>query len=191
MLRIDKFDPLTQLDLNLLATDHTVPRFSIEEVRFDVPISMRRILFFKRGVIVMKYLLTMALFLIASPVFAMDVAGVWATEDGGAHVEITDCGDGTPCGTLVWMKEQTPEGLKDAENPDENLRDRPLEGIQLLWGFEPKGDKWKSGKIYDAGSGKTYKSKLELKDDGTLKVKGCFGPICQGQTWTAMENGAS
>ncbi|GGX65712.1 hypothetical protein GCM10011309_14970 [Litorimonas cladophorae] len=57
----------------------------------------------------------------------------------------------------------------------------------MLWGFEEKSDKWSSGKIYDAESGKSYKSKLERQADGSLEVKGCIGPICQGQIWTEVK----
>lgn len=116
----------------------------------------------------------------------IDVAGVWAVQSGNAVVEITDCGDGTPCGRIAWVNSPPGVQVKDDKNPDEALRDRPLVGSPLIWGFKAKGDQWKSGKIYDAEGGKTYKSVLELQDDGTLKVKGCVGPICQSQIWTPV-----
>ena len=128
-------------------------------------------------------------FVLAAPAFANDlnVAGTWITEDGDAHIAITDCGDGTPCGKLVWFESDNGMSEKDSENPDPAMRDNPLLGTQIVWGFEPKGDKWKSGRIYDAGKGKVYKSKMSLNEDGTLKVRGCVGPICQGQNWVKLE----
>ena len=117
----------------------------------------------------------------------LNIAGVWITEAGDAHVEISDCGDGTPCGTLVWFRSDQGMTEMDLNNPDYDLRGQPLLGTQIVWGFEAKDDKWKSGKIYDAGKGKIYKSKLSLNPDGSLKVRGCVGPICSGQTWTRLE----
>lgn len=130
--------------------------------------------------------LSIALSFIVTPAFAsdIDIAGTWWSEGKGAKVEISDCGDGTPCGILVWTDEGNP---LDANNPDEALRGQPLIGAKVFWGFKRKGSKWKSGKLYDARSGKTYKSKLVLNDDGSLAVNGCVAFICDGESWTRVE----
>ena len=120
----------------------------------------------------------------------LNVSGTWMTA-GGAHVEIADCGDGTPCGTLIWYQSENGMSEKDTFNPDPALRGNPLLGTQIVWGFKAKDEKWKSGKIYDAENGKIYKSKMALNEDGTLKVKGCVGPICQSQTWTRINKDQS
>ena len=117
----------------------------------------------------------------------LNIAGIWVTEAGDAHVKIEDCGDGTPCGRLVWFQSNKGMTELDIYNPDYDLRGQPLLGTQIVWDFESKGDKWKSGKIYDAGKGKIYKSKLSLNPDGSLKVRGCVGPICDGQNWTRLQ----
>ena len=117
---------------------------------------------------------------------SLDIEGTWFTKDNEAKVEVSDCGDGTPCGKLVWFDPNLGGDNRDMNNPDPELQGRPLLNTAVFWGFERSKNKWKSGKIYDAQSGKTYKSKLELQDDGTLKVKGCVGPICQGQTWVKV-----
>ena len=124
-----------------------------------------------------------------APVMAeeLDVAGVWLTQSGGGKVEITDCGDGTPCGNLVWVDPAEAGPGLDANNPDPELQGRALVGIQLVWGFERSGETWCRGNIYDPETGKTYRSTLRLNDDGTLRVQGCVGPICQSQTWTATK----
>lgn len=118
---------------------------------------------------------------------SLNVDGIWAVESGNGKVEIKDCGDGTPCGTLVWIDMTKGDSVLDIKNADPELRDRPLIGSPVLWGFKPKGESWKSGQIYDAEGGKTYKSKMKLQKDGTLKVKGCVGPFCQSQIWTRDE----
>ncbi len=119
----------------------------------------------------------------AWPVMALDIAGTWFTSDGKAKVAVSDCGDGTPCGHLVWFDPSMGAETTDINNPDPDLQSRPLIGSPVFWGFKRKKDKWSSGHIYDAESGKTYKSKLRLTDEGRLVVKGCIGPICQKQVW--------
>lgn len=132
--------------------------------------------------------------LFAAPAFASeaasnpkDVFGLWTVRGGTALIQITDCGDGTPCGKLVHVVAPNAQALLDDQNPDPELATQPLIGSKMLWGFKEKSDKWSSGKIYDAESGKSYKSKLKRKDAGTLEVKGCVGPICQSQIWTEVK----
>lgn len=137
-----------------------------------------------------KLILSSAIFMIASPAVAADgkdVFGTWLVGSGSAHVEIVDCGDGTPCGSLVHINAPDAATLLDDQNPDAELAQKPLIGSRMLWGFEPKKNKWSGGRIYDAENGKDYKSKIQLQDDGTLEVKGCVGPFCQSQTWTAVQ----
>ena len=134
--------------------------------------------------------LTSTIAMITSPAFAADgkdVLGVWKVATGSALVEIKDCGDGTPCGTLVHINAPDAATVLDDKNPDPTLAKKPLLGSRMLWGFEAKKSKWSGGRIYDAESGKDYKSKIQLQDDGTLDVKGCVGPFCQSQTWTRSE----
>ena len=123
----------------------------------------------------------------ASSPAPLNVYGVWLTNGGNSKVEIADCGDATPCGKVVWIDNPAPELLRDAENPDAALRDRPLMALFVLGGFKAKKDQWKKGKIYDPKTGTTYGSKLRRRDDGTLEVKGCLGPICQTRIWTPAE----
>ncbi len=117
---------------------------------------------------------------------SINVAGVWLTADGSAHVQIGDCGDGTPCGRVVWVDPNQEGSTTDDNNPDPALAGQNIVGSKMLWGFKPKKDKWASGKIYDARDGKTYKSKLELTNDGRLEVKGCVGPFCKTLVWTRV-----
>lgn len=113
---------------------------------------------------------------------AHDVFGVWQTEAGTAHISIADCGDGTPCGTVSWVDPDvldpgyTPETLID-RNGDKVL------GMRLLHSFKRRKNDWRSGKIYDPEAGKTYGSRLKVRDDGKLQVKGCIGPFCITQIW--------
>ena len=118
----------------------------------------------------------------------IDIAGVWFTQSKSSKVEIYDCGDATPCGKIAWIDpaEEVGEGV-DINNPDPALQSEPLIGLKILYGFEKRNAGWRRGKIYDPETGKTYGSKLTLQDDGSLKVNGCIGPLCQTQIWTRAE----
>lgn len=110
-----------------------------------------------------------------------ELDGQWVTSSGVGVVTIQDCEDQTPCGTLTWVLQG--DGQVDEYNPDPAMRVRPLIGIIMLSGYKPKKDYWVSGTIYDPSTGRSYRSKLKLIDNGRLEVKGCLGPICKTQIW--------
>ena len=153
-------------------------------------------------------LLIAAVALVAAPLVAGDgdaIVGVWATapdtEDGQAHVKITEK-DGRFFGEIIWLEipiypEDDEQGMAgqakvDRENPDAGMRTRPIIGLEIMHDFEyAGGGKWKGGTIYAPDDGKTYKCKLSLEDDGTLKVRGYIGVSLLGRTevWTPVESG--
>ena len=45
--------------------------------------------------------------------------------------------------------------------------------------------KW-SGQIYNADDGGTYASSITLAGTDTLRVEGCVGALCGGETWTRV-----
>ena len=116
----------------------------------------------------------------------LDVSGRWLTAERTAQIEIRDCGDGAPCGTVVWVK-PNPKGVLDVKNPAPELRARPLVGVRLLYAFHRGETAWEGGRIYDARSGRTYQARMSRSADGTLSVTGCLGPFCQSQTWTQVK----
>jgi len=119
------------------------------------------------------------------------ILGIWVTEEGKARVEITRCGEQF-CGTIIWLKEPVKEGkpVVDDKNPDLNLRDRPVLGMKLLWGFAFDGDgEYSDGEVYDAESGNTYKATMEFADEKTLDLRGYVLIPLFGRTsrWTRYE----
>ncbi|MFO1067986.1 MAG: DUF2147 domain-containing protein [Geminicoccaceae bacterium] len=121
---------------------------------------------------------------------AASAEGEWVTEGDKARVAIAPCAGnaGQLCGTITWSyrpADAPPGELRDINNTDPKLRDRPIVGLPLLQGFSADGPgAWSGGTIYDPEGGKTYKSKLRLGGDDTLKVDGCVLFLCQTQTWT-------
>jgi len=119
-----------------------------------------------------------------------DVYGLWLSEAKDGHIEISDCGDGSPCGILVWVAPEKEPTLKDDRNRDERLRDRNLIGAPVVWGYARGRSEWRGGKIYNPEDGKTFWSSMKRRSDGTLKVKGCLGPLCIANTWTRVKTDA-
>ncbi|MDX3909160.1 MAG: DUF2147 domain-containing protein [Sphingobium sp.] len=114
---------------------------------------------------------------------AQPISGRWLTENGKAIVQIGPCG-GAMCGQIAKVVKPTPGAPRNyAHNPDEKLRNRPIEGLTILSDFNDAGSLWK-GQIYDPQSGKTYASKLARNANGTLKVQGCIAFFCKTQIWT-------
>ncbi|WP_291077781.1 DUF2147 domain-containing protein [Hyphomonas sp.] len=115
----------------------------------------------------------------------LDVFGTFVTQKEGSHIRISDCGDGSPCGVVVWIDPAsvsegvTPETATDAKG------DKIL-GLTMLEGFKRKANGWAGGTIYNPKEGKTYGSRIKRLDDGILEVKGCIGPICQTQHWAPV-----
>lgn len=114
---------------------------------------------------------------------AGSISGHWFTVEKDSVVEIGPCGGGL-CGRIARILAPQPKGpARDENNPNPALRTRPILGLTILSGFKDIGSQWQ-GSIYDPRAGKTYKSFLTLKPDGTLQVKGCVGFFCRSQTWT-------
>lgn len=118
-----------------------------------------------------------------------NVFGLFATEDGGSHISIEDCGDGTPCGTVVWID---PSEIESGVAPEDltTKSGKKVLGLLMLEGFSRQRSDWRGGTIYSPEADKTYAARLKRRDDGRLQVKGCVGPICQTQIWTVVRASA-
>jgi uncharacterized protein (DUF2147 family) len=129
--------------------------------------------------------------LLAAPAVKAQAAGeptgVWLTQAGDAKVRVTRCGGGL-CGVIVWLKDPinptTGKPEVDDKNPNPALARRPMLGLPLFSGMRASGpNKW-SGEIYNADDGKSYESHVSVTSADTLRVEGCVGVLCGGETWT-------
>lgn len=116
-----------------------------------------------------------------------DASGTWLTQAGDARVKISKCGGGI-CGVIVWLREPhdtaTGQPATDSKNPNPALARRPMLGLPLFSGMQPAGpNKW-SGQIYNADDGSTYASSVTVTGADALRVEGCVGALCGGETWT-------
>lgn len=140
----------------------------------------------------MKRLLAATLFTVFAtmPAFAdpLNVFGTFRVESGSANVTIADCGNGSPCGEITWVN---PASVPEGQSADtvKTAHGIQIMGLMMLEGFKAKKNDWRGGTIYDPEADKTYASRIKRKDDGSLQVKGCIGPICQTQVWHEVTSG--
>ena len=142
--------------------------------------------------------LSIFLLLVSSAIAADEdrILGLWNTAEKDCKIEIFKCED-KYCGRIAWLKEpfypaddgmgMADKPIVDRQNPNPDLRFRPLVGLQLMEGFTYIGrNVWEKGTIYSPESGKTYKCKMTLVTPDHLEVRGFIGiPLFGGTSvWT-------
>jgi uncharacterized protein (DUF2147 family) len=129
--------------------------------------------------------------LLAAPIARSETVGeptgIWLTQAGDAKVRVSKCGGGL-CGVIIWLKDPinaaTGKPEVDDKNPNPAFAKRPMIGLSLFSGMRPSGpNKW-SGQIYNADDGKSYESHVSVSGPDTLRVEGCVGVLCGGESWT-------
>ena len=119
-----------------------------------------------------------------SHVFAQDITkGLWFNEEKEAKIQFYEQG-GKLFGKIVWLKEPKENGKDktDKNNPKPELRDKPVNGLTFLKGFEKDGKNWKNGEIYDPKSGKTYSATIKWSGEKELNIRGFIGVSLIGKT---------
>jgi uncharacterized protein (DUF2147 family) len=116
-----------------------------------------------------------------------DPSGIWLTQAGDAKVRVSKCGGGL-CGVVVWLREPidpaTGKPQVDDKNPNPSVAKRPIIGLPLFSGMRAVGpNKW-SGPIYNADDGNSYASSISVAGPDALRVEGCVGALCGGETWS-------
>jgi uncharacterized protein (DUF2147 family)/peptidoglycan/LPS O-acetylase OafA/YrhL len=137
-------------------------------------------------------LLALVLLPVASATAATPV-GRWWAEGGAAEVAVEPCGLAL-CGRVVWLRSPLDENgceVRDGNNPEPTLRERPVVGLQILRGLTPRQDgTWTGGRIYDPASGNTYTCQLALDGEDRLRLRGYVGIPLLGRTATWTRVGA-
>ena len=129
---------------------------------------------------------------VAAPAFAAEMTpvGTWTTIDDATGkpksiVQITESNGKLEGKVLeVLQSEQGPHPV--CKECDGERKDKPVEGMVIIWNVEKDGDVWDGGKILDPKNGKTYKVKLTMMEGGNkLDVHGYIGFALLGrsQVW--------
>lgn len=112
-----------------------------------------------------------------------EILGFWWTQDRKAKVEVYKRA-GEYYGKIVWLNEPLNDAGQpklDKNNSNEELRQRPVLGLNLISGFKYEKGKWVDGEIYDPENGKTYDCVIKM-DDKHLEVRGYVGFAMFGRT---------
>lgn len=122
--------------------------------------------------------------------------GTWkqvddATGKPTSIIQITD-NNGTLEGKVLQVMNATPEDIARDGNPPKCTqcnganKDKPIIGMEIMWGVSKDDDVWDGGKILDPKTGKIYKVKLSMLDGGQkLNVRGYIGFswVGRSQVW--------
>lgn len=132
----------------------------------------------------------LALALVAcTPALAADLTpvGTWTTIDDttGKPKSVVaiaeENGELTGKVVEVLQSEQGPHPVCKLCEGDR--KDKPIEGMTIIWSMKKDGDEWKGGKILDPKTGKTYGCKMHVTDGGQkLEVRGFMGFSLLGRT---------
>ena len=104
------------------------------------------------------------------------ITGKWLMPDNMGIMEIFKCND-FYCGKIIEIEEKGKDGvpLLDIENPDENLQNRPVLGLQVMSDFKYAGDNlWNDGTFYIPRKGKEASPDFILMDDDHLNIEISF-----------------
>lgn len=119
------------------------------------------------------------------------ILGYWVMQDGSALIEVYAQADGYAVRITALKEERftvadvngkVGEPRRDIHNPDPGLRQRPLVGLIIASGLNYREGRWQGGRIYDPGTGNSYRCQLELSQGGFLRVRGYVGIALLGRT---------
>lgn len=133
--------------------------------------------------------------LLSTTIFAASLNGSqWQTIDDKtgekkAVVQLSESGGNLSGKIIKVMDAQKAKAV--CEKCTGNLKNKPVEGLQILTGLKADGtNQWSNGKLVDPETGKIYSGKLNLSDNGqSLKLRGYVGSPVFGrsQTWQRIK----
>lgn len=126
-----------------------------------------------------------------NPIWAADLTspvGKWKTIDDETGtersiVEVTEV-NGELRGRILKIFYKPGDKIDPVcELCEGELKDKPVIGLQFLWGLKRDGSDWSGGGVLDPKNGKTYNAKLSLTDAGQkLRMRGYIGTPILGRT---------
>lgn len=106
------------------------------------------------------------------------ITGKWMSTEKNLLVEVFKTGNEYKA-KVLWFddvdnKKRPVDIRQDTENPDKNLRNRKIIGLQVMHGlyYNTKDNEWQGGKIYDPTTGREWSAKAWINKEGVLKVRG-------------------
>lgn len=118
------------------------------------------------------------LIMVTTRAWSEEPFGIWRTKtnETGAylHVRVLPCKNRAAqlCGVIQ----------KTFKTPHTEIIGRPI-----FWNLEKTGTgTWAKGWVWDPETNRDYRAKVSLEAQG-LRVRGCLGPLCDGQYWTRVK----
>lgn len=113
--------------------------------------------------------------------------GTWKTIDDGKNIERSIVKVWENKGKYYARVQKVfflPDDSRICDKCDGKRKNKPIEGMVIMWGVEQKGkNRWDGGRILDPENGKIYRVKLRLTDNGKkMKVRGYIGFSLLGRT---------
>lgn len=125
------------------------------------------------------------------PVQAQEVIGKWenTNEEGKVNsiIKIYEKGDKIYGKVDRIMKEEDRDRI--CTECEGDLKDKPIEGMELMKGLSKEGNEYVGGTIVDPKTGKEYRCKIWLDDEDpdVLKVRGYISFFYKTKTWRRAE----
>ena len=121
------------------------------------------------------------------------IVGKWKTIDDETNqpksiVEIFEK-DGKYYGKIIKLFRKAgedPNPICDDCKKDDDRRDQPIIGMEIIRDLVQKGEKFSDGTILDPKNGKVYNCKLWAQD-GNLQVRAYIAFLFRTQTWLKVE----
>jgi uncharacterized protein (DUF2147 family) len=156
----------------------------------------RRFYLFATGLLLPLVLSVSGVAQTATPTQALNSpAGRWKTIDDGTGKTKSIVVIREEKGKLYGMIEKVLDSDQPGPNPlcihcEGDLKNKPENGLQIMWELKRDGNQWSGGQILDPHNGKIYRCYISLEDGGKkLKVRGFIGFALLGRTeyWLRME----
>ncbi len=132
-----------------------------------------------------RFMVVLMLVLVSGVAHGMDSTpdpfeGYWKTKDGNFILRIEKNSTDTYNGRVVWLRNPNfPEGDRDEgkvqtdrNNPDPDLRNRGVLGLQIVGDLKLDDRKLRGGWVYDSWNGKKYYGSARVNNENLLKLRG-------------------
>ncbi len=120
-----------------------------------------------------------------------NIIGNYFTDYGGSEsrIRITKEKDGSYKAQVFWCSDALDKNgnvQKDVKNPDEKLRNVPVDQIVLIWDlkYNKAKKRWDDGKIYDPTRGIKVNASCVFTGPKSLKIRGTIMGIGETLVWT-------
>jgi len=139
-----------------------------------------------------KTLISLTFLIITASINAQNIFGKWhsTNENTGEIDSVIEVykKDGKAFAKVVDIKDAARKDAVCEKCEDEN-KNRPILGLNILTGLEKDGEEWSGGNILDPRNGKIYKCYIKLIKPNKLKLRGYIGLALFGKTayWERAE----